>query len=373
MANNLTILNKKTIMQKVIAYSGVASAALVLTAGYQGCERAVEQARVKAAYESRVANVEGQIRVNNLAEAQRVLTVYAKDNDLSTEDQKRLDLQIKAKLTANEQAEKDKAKALKLKPLDELISQKKHDEAEGLYAKLTSEGVLAPTSPEYGVYSNKIAGISLEAQLEKMQTERNSIHTKTGLERISAIDAFCNTYTNNVVTEDLRLMQGQTYARVMEDYFIAKEEPSKVSSLLDNFLDWSKKQDSVLIINLNVKENLKGIVAKGKEYLATIPRDEDREIHIGDKVRVTKKLGIAHGNPNEYYVPSDVPMKSEGIVTGIDIGTRNEAVSKDTVRVWIKDQDHIFASRELTKLGDEYSPKILAKLNEIERIYGGTK
>jgi hypothetical protein len=357
MSNEIYVLNRDTIRAGIKRVLGLAAVIGVTALGIRGCNYLQEVSKTAV----RTALVKKAITEGNFDIATNMLASYSMSNLLSNTDITKLNFEV---VSRQNELKAEKKKQL-VSSLETLITQGKQAEANNTYNQIVNESLIPTNAPNLVQYRERIDSLSPENALKK-------ITSLCGEEKIGAFENFCSSYPTNSQVPQLRLEQANEYISMANLYFDSRVEQEKICEHLDRFIAWSKNQNTNIISRVKVDS----LSEKGKKYISVSPKSpESPDLHIGDRVIVVKKLGIARGDVNSflYSEGNGIPLGTKGMITGKDVGrNRNEGVLLDTFRVWIEKEnaDFIFAYNELRKENSFTPSEILNRLTAIQAIYG---
>lgn len=357
MATKVKILTPRTVCSGLGKFFYLALTAGLFFSGVRACERI----ETNAEYNSKLTKVSSLIDNNDVNSASNVLASYAQGKVLLPADQQELErkLQVTVKQIKFNQ-EKARIQSLS-KNLDDLIASKKYSESLAFYTSLVQSNVLNSSAiTNYSARINALAPQSILAM----------INSSSGRDKASKIEAFLSSPDGVPYASELKPLEVELHSKDILSHLSTDCPYDQTQESLNYFIKWAKKQEAKTISGLDFKT----ILEKGRNYLAFMPQEKSVfDIHIGDKVIVSKKMGLARGDQSNFYFAQDNNVLNKtGTVTGMGIDTLGKNTAQDSYRVWFSELngDRLFVYNELVKENASPKTSIQNQLWEIKQLSG---
>lgn len=392
---NLTLTSPRTVVNGLIKLGLIG----LLGVSVYSAPKILHMKNELKLYGARMEQIKSVVEKGNSSEGQALLDKYGQEKVLEKADEILLKTIIDKK-----RGEEGAAN------LNKFIAAGEYDQAKELYSQLKKEFAIDPTSDSN--WNNQITSISLEGLISSLKTksgeerikaidlitskypnspraknldqERNKevnslaqtlmTSTKPGEEKINSLEVFCNTYQNCPLITQVRTVEAQEFNALANSYLDSQADRSKIVNIFDSLIAWTSGKDKEIVSQINLKE----IYEKGKNYLAKQEGEEaGKDIQIGDRVKVVKFLGkLAGKSENQAYLGwSGFPLGTPGTVTGEWFPASKDPNDTHAYKVvldgctWKDGSQPYFLPRELKRIGDEEITKISGQLETIKKIY----
>ncbi len=344
MANRIHLFSVNGFLKNLAKYTALGVLAFGIWKGSELGGKAIDEFRDSR----KIGKVEELIKDKKFDDAEKLIGAYREKGSLEEPEVLALDMELE-----------DSRKGARVGELDGLIRSGNYDASCKRFEELKQRGDIGES--EEPSYYEKLNDISLEGRVKKLGKLE-------GRDKISQIDALLKNYPNYENANDLRSEQLRVYQEMSFGRLRNGADNNDTLALLEEFYSWIKERDFGLIQKLDV-DSLKD--ARDKYYEKVVEQKEklvreDASIHVGDKVKIVKKLGPLLNDPGGYYVQGDydnIPIGSTGMVVVESDNSTPYKVKIDNTENTVE----WFAVREVEKI---YTEKDNSKFREIREAIG---
>ncbi len=329
MANRIHLFGANKLLANLAVYATLGVAAFGIYKGAQVIGKSIDEGR----YEGRKTSVIRFIEEGEFDDAGKLLASYKESGALEEPDV----------LALNMELEKSRKRA-RIGKLSELIRNGDYNASCEIFKELRGRGDIEEA--DESAYHKDLLNISLEGMIKR-------VGDFEGKDRISHIEKLLNFYPNCEKANTLRAEQLKVYQEISLERLAAGDDDTSTLQHFEEFYSWLKEKDSGIIQKLDVnslkdaRDKYSDNVVKQKNQMV-----RDNTIHIGDRVRVVKKLGYLINDKNGYYAQGDdetIQIGSTGIVTH-DGGNGGTPIN---VSIDGSGKAQYFAVREVERIPDK--------------------